>query len=93
LAIVIFSGASITFAIAEASLLSLSKWQINQLIETNPKKGKLIENILSTPEDLLGTIALGNTFSNAIILAIIIIYYYTIINPILTILGALFWFL
>lgn len=92
-AIVIFSGASITFAIAEASLLSLSKWQINQLIETDPQKGRIIETILSTPEELLGTIALGNTFSNAIILAIIITNYYIIISPIITILGVLFWVL
>ncbi|MGC8886758.1 MAG: hemolysin family protein [Verrucomicrobiia bacterium] len=88
-----FSCMSFVFAIAEGSLFSLSKWQRKQLLETNPKAGEIVERILSAPEELLATIALGNTFSNAMILVIIVTNYIAVIHPAATLSAALFWVL
>lgn len=88
-----FSCASFVFAIAEGALFSLSKWQRKQLLETNPEKGGLVERVLSTPEELLAIIALGNTFSNAVVLAVVVINYANYIHPAITFMVALFWVL
>ena len=69
-AILIFAGASFFFALAETSLFSLGKWQVRQLAEKNPHRGKVVSQLLEQPQDLLATLALGNTFANAAMLAI-----------------------
>ena len=60
-----FAGASFFFALAESSLFALSKWQVQQLRQRSPQIGGRVERLLSEPQDLLATIVLGNTFSNA----------------------------
>jgi putative hemolysin len=69
LAIALFAGASFFFALAETALFSLSKWQLAQLVESKPRVGKIVAGLLAQPQDLLATLALGNTFANAAILA------------------------
>ena len=69
LAILIFAGASFFFALAETALFSLSQWQVVQLAGKNPRAGKIVAELLERPPDLLATLALGNTFANAAILA------------------------
>ena len=49
LAILIFAGASFFFALAETALLSLSKWQAQQLAERHPRVGKIIARLLERP--------------------------------------------
>ena len=68
--IFIFAGASFFFAVAESALFSLGKWQTRQLAERFPQAGGRVARLLATPQDLLATIVLGNTFANAIIVAI-----------------------
>ena len=70
IAILIFAGASFFFALAETALFSLSKWQVGQLAEKHPRRGKFVAQLLARPEDLLATLALGNTFANAAMLAV-----------------------
>jgi putative hemolysin len=70
LAILFFAGASFFFALAETSVFSLSKWQVAQLVEKHPRRGKIVGQLLARPEDLLATLALGNTFANAAMLAV-----------------------
>jgi CBS domain containing-hemolysin-like protein len=70
MAILIFSGASFFFALAETALFSLGKWQARQLAERRPLAGKIIVRLLERPQDLLATLALGNTFANAAMLAV-----------------------
>jgi magnesium and cobalt exporter, CNNM family len=67
--ILISAGASFFFALAEAALLSLSKWQARQLAERHPRAGAVVARLLEQPQDLLATMALGNTFANAAMLA------------------------
>jgi putative hemolysin len=69
-AILIFAGASFFFALAETALFSLSKWQARQLAERHPGAGKIVTQLLEHPQDLLATLALGNTFANAAMLAV-----------------------
>jgi CBS domain containing-hemolysin-like protein len=68
--ILISAGASFFFALAEAALLSLSKWQARQLAERHPRVGTVVARLLEQPQDLLATMALGNTFANAAMLAV-----------------------
>jgi putative hemolysin len=70
LAILIFAGASFFFALAETALFSLGQWQVRQLAERHPRRGKIVARLLEQPQDLLATLALGNTFANAAMLAI-----------------------
>src|SRR6267154_1170318 len=69
-AILLFAGASFFFALAETALFSLGKWQVAQLVEKNPRRGKIVARLLERPQDLLATLALGNTFANAAMLAV-----------------------
>jgi putative hemolysin len=69
-AILLFAGASFFFALAETALFSLSKWQTQQLAERHPRRGKIVARLLERPPDLLATLALGNTFANAAMLAV-----------------------
>lgn len=69
-AILIFAGASFFFALAETALFSLSKWQVRQLAERHPHRGRVVAQLLQRPQDLLATLALGNTFANAAMLAV-----------------------
>ncbi|HTX21117.1 MAG TPA: hemolysin family protein [Candidatus Aquilonibacter sp.] len=69
-AILIFAGASFFFALAETALFSLGQWQARQLAEHRPRAGKIIARLLEQPQDLLATLALGNTFANAAMLAV-----------------------
>jgi len=68
--ILISAGASFFFALAETSLFSLSKWQMRQLTEREPRFGRIIIQLLADPQDLLATMVLGNTFATAAMLAI-----------------------
>jgi len=69
-AILIFACVSFFFALAETALFSLSKWQARQLAEGHPRAGKIVVEMLERPQDLLATLALGNTFANAAMLAV-----------------------
>ena len=69
MAVLLFAGASFFFALAETALFSLSKWQVAQLAEKKSGAGKIVSELLERPHDLQATLALGNTFANAAILA------------------------
>ena len=68
-AVVLFAGASFFFALAETALFSLSKWQVGRLAERSPAAGGVVAQLLARSQDLQATLALGNTFANAVILA------------------------
>ncbi len=70
LGVLLFAGASFFFAVAESALFSLGKWQARQLVERSPQTGGRVGRLLAEPQDLLATIVLGNTFANAVIVAI-----------------------
>ncbi len=63
--ILLFAGASFFFSLAETSLFSLSKWQARALAERDSRAGTVLARLLGEPQDLLATIALGNTVATA----------------------------
>ncbi len=65
IAFVMCAGASFFFALAETALLSLGKWQLEQLAQTNSRAARTVQALLVSPDDLLATIVLGNTFATA----------------------------
>ncbi len=69
-AILLFAGASFFFALAETALFSLSRWQVAQIAEQHPHRGRIVAQLLERPQDLLATLVLGNTFANAAMLAL-----------------------
>lgn len=88
--ITIFGAASFFFAVAESSLFSLTRWQVRQLVEQHPERGSAIQKLISSPEEVLATIALGNTFANGIILAIAITHLSDKFGKIVTLTLSLF---
>jgi len=82
-------SAGFFFALAESSLFSLSKWQVRALVEKWPVSGTMVSQLLSNPQDLLATIAFGNSFANATVVAIMLwgIFYHEPAHSIV-ILGA-----
>ena len=69
LGILVIASVSFFFALAETALFTLGKWQLRQLTERRPKAGGRVARLLAKPDDLLATIVLGNTFTNAAIVA------------------------
>ena len=70
LVVLVFAAASFFFSLAETSLFSLSKWQVRQLAERDPGRGGIVARMLTEPQDLLATMALGNTCASAAMLAV-----------------------
>ena len=70
LVVLVFAAASFFFSLAETSLFSLSKWQVRQLAEREARRGALVAGLLAEPQDLLATLALGNTCASAAMLAV-----------------------
>jgi putative hemolysin len=68
--VIFFAAASFFFALAEAALFSLNPWQVRMLAEQSPASGKVVAQLRGQPEDLLATIVLGNTVSNAMMVAL-----------------------
>ncbi len=63
IALIVFAAASFFFSLAETALFSLGKLQLRQLIQSDLRKGASVERLLHEPQDLLGTMAFGNTFA------------------------------
>jgi putative hemolysin len=70
LGLFVFAGASFFFALAETALFSLSKWQIRQIAEREPRRGVVVSNLLGQPQDLLATMVLGNIFATSAMIGI-----------------------
>ncbi len=66
--VLVCAGASFFFSLAETALFSLNTWQVRRLQER--AGGALAARLLSQPQDLLATMAMGNTFANAGMLAV-----------------------
>src|SRR5205814_1024287 len=69
-ALLVAAACSFFFALAESALFALGKWRAQQLIEDNPGQGRRLAGFLSQPQDLLATLAFGNTFANGLIIGL-----------------------
>jgi putative hemolysin len=68
--LIAFALASFFFALAESALFALTPWQLHQLRKQSPTREPIVVHLLSQPQDLLATIVLGNTLSNAALIGI-----------------------
>ena len=66
----VFVGAGFFFALAEAALFSLGRWRARQLAAEDTHRGALVVELLSRPQDLLATLALGGAFAHAGLLVV-----------------------
>ncbi len=90
LVVLVFAAASFFFSLAETSFFSLSKWQARQLAAEKPEAGGLVTRLLSEPQDLLATLAMGNTFASGAMLAVALwMAFHAGVSVAVTILGLL----
>ena len=68
--IAVFAGAGFFFALAEAALFSLGRWRARQLASADPGRAARVAELLTRPQDLLATIALGGALAHGGLLAI-----------------------
>jgi putative hemolysin len=69
-ALLLAATCSFFFALAESALFALGKWRARQLVEDNPAEGPGLALLFSKPQDLLATLAFGNTFANGTIIGL-----------------------
>lgn len=67
-ALVLAAACSFFFALAESALFALGRWRAQNLAET--PEGKRISALFDQPENLIATLALGNTLANAAIIGL-----------------------
>lgn len=67
---VLAAMASFFFALAESALFSLGRWRAARLAEEHPVRGRAVARLLERSQDLLGTLVLGNSTANALLVAL-----------------------
>jgi CBS domain containing-hemolysin-like protein len=70
LVLLVLIAASFFFALAESALFSLGTWRARRLIESGRRGSDRVARLLAHPSDVLAAIALGNTLSNALLVAL-----------------------
>ncbi len=68
--IAVFAGAGFFFALAEAALFSLGRWRARQLASSHPGRATHVAELLTRPQDLLATLALGGALAHGGLLAV-----------------------
>ncbi len=64
------SASSFFFALAESALFSLGTWRTRRLVKQRGERAERVGQLLTQPSDILAAIALGNTLSNALLVAL-----------------------
>lgn len=67
-ALLVAGACSFFLALAESALFALGKFRAQRMLEDNPKRGQRLAPLFSNPEDLVATLAFGNTLANAILI-------------------------
>jgi CBS domain containing-hemolysin-like protein len=73
-AFILLVGASFFFALAESALLSLGTRRARELKDHNARNAEVVLRLAESPQEVLGTIVLGNTIANALIVALVLPY-------------------
>ncbi|MSU40565.1 MAG: HlyC/CorC family transporter [Pedosphaera sp.] len=69
--LVLFAGAGFFFALSETALLTLGNWRLQMVLVRRPSRGACIRQLLAAPQDLIATIALGNTLAHGALIAVV----------------------
>ena len=67
-AIVVAAACSFFFALAESAVYALGRFRARRMLEDNPAEGRRLAPLFKNPEDLVATLALGNTLANATVI-------------------------
>lgn len=68
--LLLFAVGSFFCALAEAALLSLGLWRARRLVSVDPIRGPKVVRLLERSQDVLGTLVLGNSFANGMLVTI-----------------------
>jgi putative hemolysin len=67
----VFAAAcSFFFALAESALFALGPFRARQMVEDKPAEGRRIAPLFEGPDDLVATLAFGNTIANATVIGL-----------------------
>jgi len=68
--LLLFAMASFFCALAESALFSLGLWRARRLAGTDPVRGASVVRLLERSQEVLGTLVLGNSFSNGMLITL-----------------------
>jgi putative hemolysin len=71
-ALVVAATCSFFFALAESALFALGRFRARRMLEDNPARGRKLAPLYKDPEDLVATLAFGNTLANALLIGIVV---------------------
>src|SRR5688500_19630453 len=71
-ALVIAATSSFFFALAESALFALGRFRARRMLEDNPTQGQKLAPLFKDPEDLVATLAFGNTLANALLIGLVV---------------------
>lgn len=71
-ALAIAAACSFFFALAESALFALGRFRALRMLEDNPAQGRKLAPLFKDPEDLVATLAFGNTLANATLIGIVV---------------------
>jgi putative hemolysin len=67
-ALVVAAACSFFFALAESALFALGRFRARGMLEDKPEEGRRLAPLFKSPEDLVATLAFGNTLANAAVI-------------------------
>src|SRR5688572_21656458 len=67
-ALVLAAACSFFFALAESALFALGRFRAQRMLEDKPEEGRRLAPLFKSPEDLVATLAFGNTLANAAVI-------------------------
>jgi putative hemolysin len=67
-ALVVAAACSFFFALAESALFALGRFRAQRMLEDKPEEGQRLAPLFKNPEDLVATLAFGNTLANAAVI-------------------------
>jgi len=66
--LVVAAACSFFFALAESALFALGRFRAQRMLEDKPEEGQRLAPLFKNPEDLVATLAFGNTLANAAVI-------------------------
>jgi putative hemolysin len=72
-AVLLCTGASFFFALAETALLSLGEWRLRQLAAEPGRAARRVTRLVNDPAELVATLAFGSTMAHALLVTVVLL--------------------
>jgi putative hemolysin len=79
--VLLLVAVSCFFALAESALFALGLWRAKRLADRDAIQGGRLVRLLAEPRDLVATLSFGNTLSNALLVAVTIVWLMSLNHP------------